>query len=180
MWVLQILRVNRFACACVCLRGVETGVAFARSYVAGVETAITFAGEIRVFLVRFFGRSGDGGFNSCCSGARSGDGGFMPACISGCSGCSGVIICKVATGGVLRVKKFAQHGLIVGVSVKEFALRARNTPNLIVLRLLGELCHGLSGGEGVPGELCRACRPATVPGTVPAPPPPAGRPPSPE
>ena len=31
----------------------ETGVAFARSYVAGVETAITFAGEIRVFLVRF-------------------------------------------------------------------------------------------------------------------------------
>ena len=46
---------------------------------------------------------------------RSGDGGFMLACISGCSG---VIICKVATGGVLRVKKFAQHGLIVGVSVK--------------------------------------------------------------
>ena len=39
----------------------------------------------------------------------------MLACISGCSG---VIICKVATGGVLRVKKFAQHGLIVGVSVK--------------------------------------------------------------
>ena len=101
----------------------------------------------------------------------------MPACISGCSG---VIICKVATGGVLRVKKFAQHGLIVGVSVKEFALRARNTPNLVFLRLLGELCHGLSGGEGVPGELCRACRPATVPGTVPAPPPPAGPPPSPE
>ena len=90
----------------------------------------------------------------------------MPACISGCSG---VIICKVATGGVLRVKKFAQHGLIVGVSVKKFALRARNTPNLMFLRLLGELCHGLSGGEGVPGELCRACRPATVPGTVPGP-----------
>jgi len=35
------------------LRGVETGVAFARSYVAGVETDITFAGEIRVFLVGF-------------------------------------------------------------------------------------------------------------------------------
>ena len=87
----------------------------------------------------------------------------MPACISGCSG---VIICKVATGGVLRVKKFAQHGLIVGVSVKEFALRARNTPNLMFLRLLGELCHGLSGGEGVPGELCRACRPAILPATA--------------
>ena len=51
----------------MCLRGIETGVAFARSYVAGFETAITFArsyvagfetaitfaGEIRVFLVRF-------------------------------------------------------------------------------------------------------------------------------
>ena len=60
------------------------------------------------------------------------------------------------------MKKFAQHGLIVGVSVKKFALRARNTPNLMFLRLLGELCHGLSGGEGVPGELCRACRPATI------------------
>ena len=108
----------------------------------------------------------------------------MLACISGCSG---VIICKVATGGVLRVKKFAQHGLIVGVSVKKFALRARNTPNLTFLRLLGELCHGLSGGEGVPGEFCHglsggegvpgefchAYRPATATGpgsaTVPVP-----------
>ena len=90
----------------------------------------------------------------------------MLACISGCSG---VIGCKVATGGVLRVKKFAQHGLIVGVSVKKFALHARNTPNLMFLRLLGEFCRGLSGGEGVLGELCRACRPATVPGTVPGP-----------
>ena len=90
----------------------------------------------------------------------------MPACISGCSG---VIICKVATGGVLRVKKFAQHGPIVGVSVKKFALRARNTPNLTFLRLLGEFCRGLSGGGAVPGEFCRVCRPATVPGTVPGP-----------
>ena len=99
----------------------------------------------------------------------------MLACISGCSG---VIGCKVATGGVLRVKNFAQHGLIVGVSVKKFALRARNTPNLTFLRLLGELCHGLSGGgavlgelchglsggEGVPGEFCHAYRLATVTG----------------
>ena len=36
----------------MCLRGIETGVAFARSYVAGVETAITFAGENRAVLVR--------------------------------------------------------------------------------------------------------------------------------
>ena len=94
----------------------------------------------------------------------------MLACISGCRG---VIGCKVATGGVLRVKKFAQHGLIVGVSVKKFALRARKTQNLMFLRLLGEFCHGLSGGEGVPGEFCHAYRPATATGpgsaTVPVP-----------
>ena len=47
---------------------------------------------------------------------------------------------------------------------KKFALRARNPPNLTFLRLLGEFCRGLSGGEGVLGELCRACRPATATG----------------
>ena len=52
---------------------------------------------------------------------------------------------------------------------KKFALRARNTPNLTFLRLLGEFCRGLSGGGAVPGEFCRVCRPATVPGTVPGP-----------
>lgn len=31
----------------------ETAIAFARSYVPGVETAIAFSGEKRVFLVRF-------------------------------------------------------------------------------------------------------------------------------
>jgi len=46
-----------------------------------------------VFVV-FFGCSGDGGFNGCCSGVRSGDGGFMLACISDRSGCSG---CTIAT-----------------------------------------------------------------------------------
>ncbi|SIA87088.1 Uncharacterised protein [Mycobacteroides abscessus subsp. abscessus] len=104
----------------------------------------------------------------------------MLACISGCSG---VIGCKVATGGVLRVKKFAQHGPIVGVSVKKFAQPTKNAPKMAFYGLpgelfrgntdgavaLGEFCRGLSGGEGVLGELCRACRPATVPGTVPGP-----------
>ena len=66
-------------------------------------------------------------------------------------------------------KKFTLHGLIVGLCAKKFALRARNTPNLTFLRLLGEFCRGLSGGGAVPGEFCRVCRPATVPGTVPGP-----------
>ena len=40
-------------------------------------------------LGAFFGCSGDGGFNGCCSWAGSGDGGFMLACISGCRGVIG-------------------------------------------------------------------------------------------
>ena len=40
-------------------------------------------------LGAFFGCSGDGGFNGCCSWACSGDGGFMLACISGCRGVIG-------------------------------------------------------------------------------------------
>ena len=59
---------------------------------------------------------------------------------------------------------------VVGLCAKKFALRARNTPNLTFLRLLGEFCRGLSGGGAVPGESCRAWQPTTV--TVPGPGPP--------
>ena len=41
---------------------------------------------------------------------------------------TGVIGCKVATGGVLCAKKFALLGLMVGVSAKKFALRTKNGP----------------------------------------------------
>ena len=69
----------------------------------------------------FFGCIGDGGFNGCWSGA-----------------CSGVVGFKVATGGVLRAKKFALRGLMVCVSAKKFALHAQNTQKSEFLRLLGE------------------------------------------
>ena len=82
-----------------------------------------------------FGCIGVVGFNGRCSGARSGDDGSMLACISGCRG---VIGCKVATGGVLRAKKFALRGLMVGASSKKFALHAQNTQKSEFLRLLGE------------------------------------------
>ena len=52
---------------------------------------------------------------------------------------------------------------------KKFALRAQNVPKLAFYGVLGEFCRGLSGGGAVPGESCRVCRPATVPGTVPGP-----------
>ena len=86
-----------------------------------------------------FGRKGDGGFSGPLLGACSGDGGFMLACISGCRG---VIGCKVATGGVLRAKKFA--------------LLDHNTPNSAFLRLLGEFFRGNAAGGATLGELCRA------------------------
>ena len=96
------------------------------------------------------------GFNGRCSGARSGDGGFMLACISGRRG---VIGFKVPMGGVLRAKKFALRGLMVGASAKKFALHAQNTPKSAFLRLLGELFRGSVGGGAAPGELFRGRAP---------------------
>ena len=147
---------------------------------AGVETAITFAGEIRVFLVRFSVAV----VSSVSTVAVQGRAvvtavSYWPA--SAVAEAS--MVSKSPRRRVWCVKKFAHHGPIVGVSVKKFALRARNTPNLTFLRLLGEFCRentggaaalgefcrGLSGGEGVLGEFCRACWPAIVPGTVPGP-----------
>ena len=98
----------------------------------------------------FFGCIGDGGFNGCCSGARSGDDGSMLACISGRRG---VIGFKVPMGGVLRAKKFALRGLMVGASAKKFALHAQNTPKSAFLRLLGELICGRATRGAVLGEL---------------------------
>ena len=39
--------------------------------------------------------------------------------------------------------------------VKKFALRARNTPNLTFLRLLGEFCRENTDGAVALGEFCR-------------------------
>ena len=52
-------------------------------------------------------------------------------------------------------KKFALRGLMVGVSVKKFALRAQNTPKSAFLRLLGEVFCGNAAGGVVLGELFR-------------------------
>ena len=99
-----------------------------------------------------FGCIGVVGFNGRCSGARSGDDGSMLACISGCRG---VIGCKVATGGVLRAKKFALRGLMVGASAKKFALRTKNGPKSAVYGVLGELFRGRVAEGAVLGEVFR-------------------------
>ena len=86
----------------------------------------------------FFGCIGDGGFNGCWSGA-----------------CSGVVGFKVATGGVLRAKKFALRGLMVCVSAKKFALRTKNGPKSAVYGVLGELFRGRVAEGAVLGEVFR-------------------------
>ena len=96
----------------------------------------------------------------------------LAACMASLDG-PGRCVCRCA-------KKFAQHGLIVGLCAKKFALRARNTPNLTFLRLLGEFCRGLSGGGAVPGEFCRVCRPCHRPRNSPWPDTTPALPPSPE
>ena len=58
----------------------------------------------------------------------------------------------------LYAKKFALLGLMVGVSAKKFALRTKNGTKSAFYGPLGESFCGLSGGEGVLGELCRVCR----------------------
>ena len=152
-----------------CLRGIETAVAFARSYVPGVETGVAFAGENRLVL-------------ACVSVAVvlsvstvAVQGRALVTAVS-CWPASAVaeasLVSKSPRRRVWCAKKFAHHGLIVAVSAKKFALRARNTPNLTFLRLLGEFCRACQPATATgPGS---ATVPVILPGTVPAPPPPAG------
>ena len=145
-------------------------MAFARSYVPGVETGVAFAGENRLFLACFSVAV----VLSVSTVAVQGRALVTAvSCWPAAAVAEASMVSKSPRRRVWCAKKFAHHGLIVAVSAKKFALRARNTPNLTFLRLLGEFCRGLSGGEGVLGEFCRACRPATATGpgsaTIPVP-----------
>ena len=116
----------------------ETVIAFVRSYPCGIETAVAFAGEKWVFLVRF-------------SGAE-----VLSVSAFPCWGRAVVLV--VSTSPRCRAscaKKFALRGLMVDVSAKKFALRAQNTPKSTFLRLLGELFRGSASGGAVLGEFFR-------------------------
>ena len=121
----------------------------------GSETVIAFAGAKWVFLA-----------------------GFSVALVMVVSRWSASVVAEVSLVSTssrhscLCAKKFALHGLMVGVSAKKFALRAKNGPKLAVYgvpgelfrgnaaggAVLGEFFRGLSGGVGVPGEFCGVCR----------------------
>ena len=64
-------------------------------------------------------------------------------------------VSQLPRGCVLCAKKFALHGLMVGVSAKKFALRAKNGPKLAVYGVPGELFRGNAAGGAVLGEFFR-------------------------
>ena len=70
------------------------------------------------------------------------------------------LVSRSPRGCVLSVKKFAQQGLVVGVSVTKFAQRSRNSRKSAFYGVLGEFCTGLAQECRVLGELCRG--PAAV------------------
>ena len=113
----------------------ETVIAFARWYLCGIETAITFAGAKSVFLVQF-------------SGAEV-------SLVSAVPCWERAVVLVVSTSPcccALCAKKFALRGLMVDVSAKKFALHAQNTPKSAFLRLLGEFFRGNAAGGAVLGE----------------------------
>ena len=61
-----------------------------------------------------------------------------------------------SVAAVVSLVSMSPRGCVM--CAKKFALRAENTPKLVLLALLGELFRGLSGGEGVLGEFFRVCR----------------------
>ena len=56
---------------------------------------------------------------------------------------------------VLRAKKLALRGPMVGVSAKKFAQRTKNGPQSAFYGVLGEFFRGNAGGSPVLGELFR-------------------------
>ena len=73
-------------------------------------------------------------------------------------GCRGVVGFKVATSLRPVCEVFRPAWLGVCVSAKKFAHRAENTPKLVFLGLLGELCRGSAVGGAALGEYFRAYR----------------------
>ena len=130
----------------------ETGVAFASSYVPGVETGVAFAGLKWVILVRFWVAE-----VSLVS----------TVAVQGCAVAMGVscwpapvtaVVAVVASSPRRHVwcaKKFAQHGLNAGVSAKKFAQRTKKGLKPAVCGVLGEFFRENAGGGVVLGELLR-------------------------
>ena len=106
-------------------------------------------------LGAFFGCRGDGGFNGCCSGASIGDGGFTLVCSSGCRGVVGF---NVATSQRPVREKVRPARSDRGCEREKVRPAHERWPTIGVLWRAGRTFSRVSGGEGVPGESCRAYR----------------------
>ena len=113
----------------------ETGVAFARSYVRGVETVIAFAGEKRAILVRFSVAE----VTVVSTGAVQGRAVVMGvSCWPASVAAEVSLVSKSPRGCVLCARKFALLGLMVGECVNRFAQRTREGLQSAFCGVLGE------------------------------------------
>ena len=129
----------------------ETAITFARSYVPGVETAIAFAGEKRVFVVCFSVAV----VTVVSTVAVQGRAVVMvvscwPASVAAEASLVSTLPCR----SIRCAKKFALLGLMVDASVTIFALQAKKYPKSAFYGVLGEFCTGCADEGPVPGELC--------------------------
>ena len=113
----------------------ETGVAFARVGRASTETAIAFAGEKWVFLVRFSVAL----VMVVSAGAVQGRAVVMAvSCWPTSVPAEVSLVSTLPSGRVLCTKKFTLLGLMVGASAKKFALQAQNGRKTLFSGALGE------------------------------------------
>ena len=119
----------------------ETAVAFVGAGRASTETAIAFAGEKWAFLVRFSAAL------VLLVSTVAIQGRALVTAVS----CWPVLVVaevslvsKSPRHSVQCAKKFAQQGLVVGVSVTKFAQRSRNSRKSAFYGVLGEFCTGLA------------------------------------
>ena len=138
--------------ACISNLSRETGVAFARAGRASDETAIAFAGEKWAFFVPFSGAEVSSVSTLAIQGCA------VVMAVSRWSASAVAEVSLVSTSlrhSSLSAKKFAQLGLMVGVSAKKFAQRTKNGPQSAVCGVLGEVFRENTAGVVAPGELFR-------------------------
>ena len=113
----------------------ETAIAFARVCLRGIETVIAFAGEKRAFLACF---------SVAVVTVVSTVAGQGRAVVMGVSCWPASVVAEVSLvassprHSVLCEKKFALLGLMVGVSAKKFARRPKNGRKSVVCGVLDE------------------------------------------
>jgi len=141
----------------------ETAIAFARECLRGLETGIAFAGENWVFLARFSVAL----VLSVSMGVVQGRALVMLVSRRPVSVVVEVsLVSPSPPQCVLCAKKFALRGLVVGVSAKKFAQRTKNDPKLVFSGVLGEVFR-VEGAAGrtvsrLPALHCHQPQPATA------------------